>query len=163
MVFFGQKAGRHFSSLKRTGRHQKGAGCRTLQKRPRQNTGQGLVLYASVGVHAMHACTGEMFGGVSISDTAVVVADHKFCVHNLPIQHTHRKSTISSHQISCVTNYYSHDMNGIIVTWCIRYSRSENHEWLIICNLPHDQTQPTILWKIYSFLSCSHTICHQKS
>ena len=30
--------GCHFSFLKRAGRHQKGAGRRTLQKRPRQNT-----------------------------------------------------------------------------------------------------------------------------
>ena len=32
------KAGRYFSFLKRAGRHQKGAGRRALQKRPRQNT-----------------------------------------------------------------------------------------------------------------------------
>ena len=31
-------AGSHFSFLKRAGHHQKGAGCRALQKRPRQNT-----------------------------------------------------------------------------------------------------------------------------
>ena len=36
-VFFSQK-GRHFGFLKRAGRHQKGAGRRALQKRPRQNT-----------------------------------------------------------------------------------------------------------------------------
>ena len=33
-----KKAWRHFSFLKRAGRHQKGAGRRALQKRPRQNT-----------------------------------------------------------------------------------------------------------------------------
>ena len=32
------KAGRHFGFLKKAGRHQKGAGRRALQKRPRQNT-----------------------------------------------------------------------------------------------------------------------------
>ena len=31
-------AGRHFGFLKTAGRHQKGAGRRALQKRPRQNT-----------------------------------------------------------------------------------------------------------------------------
>ena len=40
MNFFGVKrAGRHFSFLKRAGRHQKAAGCRALQKRLRQNPG----------------------------------------------------------------------------------------------------------------------------
>ena len=34
-----KRAGRHFSFIKRAGRHQKGAGRRALQKRPRQNTG----------------------------------------------------------------------------------------------------------------------------
>ena len=33
-----KKAGRHFSFLKKAGRHQKGTGRRALQKRPRQNT-----------------------------------------------------------------------------------------------------------------------------
>ena len=33
-----KKAGRHFGFLKKAGRHQKGAGRRALQKRPRQNT-----------------------------------------------------------------------------------------------------------------------------
>ena len=33
-----KRAGRHFSFLKRAGHHQKAAGRRTLQKRPRQNT-----------------------------------------------------------------------------------------------------------------------------
>ena len=36
--FFLNRAWRHFSFLKRSGRHQKGAGRRALQKRPRQNT-----------------------------------------------------------------------------------------------------------------------------
>ena len=33
-----KKAGHHFGFLKKAGRHQKGAGRRALQKRPRQNT-----------------------------------------------------------------------------------------------------------------------------
>ena len=33
-----KRAGRHFGFLQRAGRHQKGAGRRALQKRPRQNT-----------------------------------------------------------------------------------------------------------------------------
>ena len=36
--FLVKKAGRHFGFLKKAGRHQKGAGRRALQKRPRQNT-----------------------------------------------------------------------------------------------------------------------------
>ena len=40
--FFVNKAGRHFGFLKKAGRHQKGAGRRALQKRPRQNTGSRL-------------------------------------------------------------------------------------------------------------------------
>ena len=36
--FWVKKAGRHFGFLKKAGRHQKGAGRRALQKRPRQNT-----------------------------------------------------------------------------------------------------------------------------
>ena len=36
--FLGKKAGRHFGFLKKAGHHQKGAGRRALQKRPRQNT-----------------------------------------------------------------------------------------------------------------------------
>ena len=37
-----KKAGRHFGFFKKAGRHQNGAGRRALQKRPRQNTGDGL-------------------------------------------------------------------------------------------------------------------------
>ena len=33
-----KKAGRHFGFFKRAGRHEKGAGRRALQKKPRQNT-----------------------------------------------------------------------------------------------------------------------------
>ena len=40
LLFLVKRAGRHFSFLKRAGRHQKGAGRRSLQKRPRQNTGE---------------------------------------------------------------------------------------------------------------------------
>ena len=36
--FLVKKAGRHFGFLKKAGRHEKGAGRRALQKRPRQNT-----------------------------------------------------------------------------------------------------------------------------
>ena len=32
------RAGRHFGFFKRAGRHEKGAGRRALQKKPRQNT-----------------------------------------------------------------------------------------------------------------------------
>ena len=33
-----KRAGRHFGLFKRAGRHEKGAGRRALQKKPRQNT-----------------------------------------------------------------------------------------------------------------------------
>ena len=36
--FLVKRAGRHFGFFKRAGRHEKGAGRRTLQKKPRQNT-----------------------------------------------------------------------------------------------------------------------------
>ena len=35
---FVERAGRHFGFFKRAGRHEKGAGRRALQKKPRQNT-----------------------------------------------------------------------------------------------------------------------------
>ena len=38
LFFVKKKAGRHFGFLKKAGRHEKGAGRRALQKRPRQNT-----------------------------------------------------------------------------------------------------------------------------
>ena len=34
-----KRTGRHFGFFKRAGRHEKGAGRRALQKKPRQNTG----------------------------------------------------------------------------------------------------------------------------
>ena len=43
-IFFVKKAGCHFGFLKKAGRHQKGAGRRALQKRPRQNTVIGTCL-----------------------------------------------------------------------------------------------------------------------
>ena len=36
--FLVKRAGRHFGFFKRAGRHEKGAGRRALQKKPRQNT-----------------------------------------------------------------------------------------------------------------------------
>ena len=36
--FLVKRAGRHFGFFKRAGRHEKGAGGRALQKKPRQNT-----------------------------------------------------------------------------------------------------------------------------
>ena len=36
-----KRAGRHFGFFKRAGRHEKGAGRRALQKKPRQNTASG--------------------------------------------------------------------------------------------------------------------------
>ena len=36
--FLVKRAGRHFGIFKRAGRHEKGAGRRALQKKPRQNT-----------------------------------------------------------------------------------------------------------------------------
>ena len=50
-TFFVKKAGRHFGFLKKAGRHQKGAGRRALQKRPRQNTVCSMVL-----CHEIRAC-----------------------------------------------------------------------------------------------------------
>ena len=38
--FLVKRAGRHFGFFKKAGRHEKGAGRRALQKKPRQNTGQ---------------------------------------------------------------------------------------------------------------------------
>ena len=39
LFFLVKRAGRHFGFFKRAGRHEKGAGRRALQKKPRQNTG----------------------------------------------------------------------------------------------------------------------------
>ena len=39
--FLVKRAGRHFGFFKRAGRHEKGAGRRALQKKPRQNTANG--------------------------------------------------------------------------------------------------------------------------
>ena len=56
-------AGRHFSFLKRAGRHKKGAGRRALQKRPRQNTVKSYFKVPqecsseSKGAHPAHAPT----------------------------------------------------------------------------------------------------------
>ena len=38
LIFKKKRAGRHFGFFKRAGRHEKGAGRRALQKKPRQNT-----------------------------------------------------------------------------------------------------------------------------
>ena len=38
IFFLVKRAGRHFGFFKRAGRHEKGAGRRALQKKPRQNT-----------------------------------------------------------------------------------------------------------------------------
>ena len=38
LFFLVKRAGRHFGFFKRAGRHEKGAGRRALQKKPRQNT-----------------------------------------------------------------------------------------------------------------------------
>ena len=40
-----KRAGRHFGFFKRAGRHEKGAGRRALQKKPRQNT---VVYYSKI-------------------------------------------------------------------------------------------------------------------
>ena len=39
IFFLVKRAGRHFGFFKRAERHEKGAGRRALQKKPRQNTG----------------------------------------------------------------------------------------------------------------------------
>ena len=41
-----KRAGRHFGFFKRAGRHEKGAGRRALQEKPRQNTDNAIVLWA---------------------------------------------------------------------------------------------------------------------
>ena len=38
IIILVKRAGRHFGFFKRAGRHEKGAGRRALQKKPRQNT-----------------------------------------------------------------------------------------------------------------------------
>ena len=43
LFFLVKRAGRHFGFFKRAGRHEKGAGRRALQKKPRQNTAGGKV------------------------------------------------------------------------------------------------------------------------
>ena len=45
-----KRAGRHFGFFKRAGRHEKGAGRRALQKKPRQNT-EIYVLHYHYGMH----------------------------------------------------------------------------------------------------------------
>ena len=49
ILFFVKKAGRHFGFLKKAGRHQKGAGRRALQKRPRQNTDMAVIIDQKFG------------------------------------------------------------------------------------------------------------------
>ena len=44
--FLVKRAGRHFGFFKRAGRHEKGAGRRALQKKPRQNTVMSVVVFA---------------------------------------------------------------------------------------------------------------------
>ena len=44
IFFIVKRAGRHFGFFKRAGRHEKGAGRRALQKKPRQNTGSYVTL-----------------------------------------------------------------------------------------------------------------------
>ena len=41
--FLVKRAGHHFCFFKRAGRHEKGAGRRALQKKPRQNTDEGIL------------------------------------------------------------------------------------------------------------------------
>ena len=43
--FLVKRAGRHFGFFKRAGRHEKGAGRRALQNKPRQNTDYGAETY----------------------------------------------------------------------------------------------------------------------
>ena len=50
-LFWVKKAGRHFGFFKKAGRHQKGAGRRALQKRPRQNT--AIIVKFCLGMHYM--------------------------------------------------------------------------------------------------------------
>ena len=56
------KRGLHFSFSKRAGRHQKGAGCSALQKRPRQNTASDCHLFMG---GSQKRCTkgGDRVGG----------------------------------------------------------------------------------------------------
>ena len=48
--FLVKRAGRHFGFFKRAGRHEKGAGRRALQKKPRQNTVHTCIL-ADIVIH----------------------------------------------------------------------------------------------------------------
>ena len=49
--FLVKRAGRHFGFFKRARRHEKGAGRRALQKKPRQNT--AYVMYSTITVTSM--------------------------------------------------------------------------------------------------------------
>ena len=53
--FLVKRAGRHFGFFKRAGRHEKGAGRRALQKKPRQNTG----LYTHCYGHSLNLAASD--------------------------------------------------------------------------------------------------------
>ena len=55
-----KRAGRHFGFFKRAGRHEKGAGRRALQKKPRQNTvySIGLVSFYVYGSFRVRSTNG---------------------------------------------------------------------------------------------------------
>ena len=48
IYFSVRRAGRHFGFFKRAGRHEKGAGHRALQKKPRQNTVLVVTVYSNI-------------------------------------------------------------------------------------------------------------------
>ena len=52
-IFLVKRAGRHFGFFKRAGCHEKGAGRRALQKKPRQNT--NILLVNSVILCLQHS------------------------------------------------------------------------------------------------------------
>ena len=78
-IFFLKRAGRHFGFFKRAGRHEKGAGRRALQKKPRQNTGSKM----------LHADNNRSDGACSwhtLGEFAFMIKSIKNCL-NLRLNH----------------------------------------------------------------------------
>ena len=70
--FLVKRAGRHFGFFKRAGRHEKGAGRRALQKKPRQNTAEEISSHSHTKDTFIYKCSSfmdQLFVSLSISLT----------------------------------------------------------------------------------------------
>ena len=80
--FLVKRAGRHFGFFKRAGRHEKGAGRRALQKKPRQNTVLPQVLYPIT----LRGISYSLYLNRKSSETGVPVEQH--LINETMLQHT---------------------------------------------------------------------------